>query len=134
MAKPLGPKSILIRHAIKANPDLGNTEIATLINGSEDRKRDKIEVKPGDIAQQRQAMKKAGEAVPAPRAASKPAGKKGKGGRTRQAAAPPAGAPQPAAQAGPVDLIDKTLDLAQQAGGVAALKRLVDRLADMQKW
>ena len=50
MAKPLGPKSILIREAIKANPDLGNTEIAELLNGSEDRKRDKIEVKPGDIA------------------------------------------------------------------------------------
>jgi hypothetical protein len=33
-----------------------------------------------------------------------------------------------------VDLIDKTLDLAAQAGGVDALKRRVDRLADMQKW
>jgi hypothetical protein len=33
-----------------------------------------------------------------------------------------------------VDLINKTLDLAAQAGGVAALKRLVDRLADMQRW
>jgi hypothetical protein len=31
-----------------------------------------------------------------------------------------------------VDLIDKTLDLAAQAGGVIALKRLADRLADMQ--
>jgi hypothetical protein len=34
----------------------------------------------------------------------------------------------------PVDLINKALDLAAQAGGVAALKRLVDRLADMQSW
>jgi hypothetical protein len=33
-----------------------------------------------------------------------------------------------------VDLIDKALDLAQQCGSVAALKRLVDRLADMQRW
>jgi hypothetical protein len=29
-----------------------------------------------------------------------------------------------------VDLIDKTLDLAAKAGRVAALKRMVDRLAD----
>jgi hypothetical protein len=80
MAKPLGPKSILIRDAIKNNPDLGNTEIAQLINGSDERKKDKIEVKPGDIAAQRQAMKKAGVAVvPAVAAeadrAEEPAGK-----------------------------------------------------------
>lgn len=37
-----------------------------------------------------------------------------------------------APSASPVDLIDKTLDLAAQAGGVIALKRLADRLADMQ--
>jgi hypothetical protein len=136
MAKPLGPKSILIREAIKNNPDLGNTEIATLINGSEDRKSDKIKVKPGDIAQQKQAMKKAGKAAPTPRVATKAAGKNGgEAGSGRQAAAkPPPAAVQPVAQAGPVDLIDKTIDLAQQCGGVAALKRLVDRLADMQKW
>jgi hypothetical protein len=126
MAKPLGPKSVLIRTAIKNNPDLGNTEIAQLINGSEERKKDKIEVKPADIAAQRQAMKKAGETLPAPSAAKKPAGKKA--ARVRKAAAPRA-----ATQAGPVDLIDRTLDLAAQAGGVAALKRLVDRLADMQR-
>jgi hypothetical protein len=33
-----------------------------------------------------------------------------------------------------VNLIDKALDLAQQCGGHAALKKLVDRLADMQRW
>jgi hypothetical protein len=33
-----------------------------------------------------------------------------------------------------VDLIDKTLDLAQQAGRVAALNKLVDRLADIRAW
>jgi hypothetical protein len=32
-----------------------------------------------------------------------------------------------------VDLIDKVLDLSQQCGGLAALKKLVDRLADMQR-
>jgi hypothetical protein len=33
-----------------------------------------------------------------------------------------------------VDLIDKALDLAQQCGGLATLKKLVDRLPDMQRW
>src|SRR4051794_35991549 len=58
MAKPLGPKSMLIRDAIKSNPGLGNTEIAQLINGSDDRSADGIEVQPNDVAAQKQAMKK----------------------------------------------------------------------------
>lgn len=135
MAKPLGPKSLLIREAIKAHPRMGNTELAELINSSDARKEDKISVKPGDIAAQKQAMKKAGETVPAATGGRK------KGGRRRAASQPatsPAVQPRPAAaaspSASPVDLIDKTLDLAAQAGGVAALKRLVDRLADMQRW
>jgi hypothetical protein len=33
-----------------------------------------------------------------------------------------------------VELIDKALDLAQQCGGLAALKKLVGRLADMHRW
>jgi hypothetical protein len=142
MAKPLGPKSLLIRDAIKAHPKMGNTELAELINGSDARKEDKIEVKPGDIAQQRQAMKKVRE-LPKPAAAGNSGGKKGgrKGSRraaARQPSPAPASEPRPAPaaapSAGPVDLIDKTLDLAQQCGGMAALKKLVDRLADMQKW
>jgi hypothetical protein len=145
MAKPLGPKSLLIREAVRAHPDMGNTELAELINSSDARQEDKIKVKPGDIAAQKQAMKKAGETIPAPtaRGASRPARKGGNGRRTpgrkakaertatRVAAAQPS--PRAAAQAGPVDLIDKTLDLAQQCGGVAALKRLVDRLAEVQR-
>lgn len=134
MAKPLGPKSKLIRDAITANPGKGNKALADMLNSDEERQADKIKVTPNDVAQQRQAMKKAGAAKPEPaKAASKPAvnGRK-KGGRK-------AGAPESAkaastsAQASPIDLLDKTLDLARQCGGVAALKRLVDRLADMQK-
>lgn len=137
MAKPLGPKSLLIRDAIRSHPKLGNTELAELINGSDARKEDKIKVTAQDIAAQKQAMKKAGETVPA----ATGGGRGKKGGRRRAASQPATGAaaqPRPAAaaapSASPVDLIDKTLDLAAQAGGVAALKRLVDRLADMQKW
>jgi hypothetical protein len=33
-----------------------------------------------------------------------------------------------------MNLMDKALDLAQQCGGLAALEKLVDRLADMQRW
>lgn len=141
MAKPLGPKSLLIRDAIRAHPDLGNTELAELINDSDARQEDRIRVKAGDIAAQKQAMKKAGDL---PKAASgkgrgrrggKRGGRRGAGG---QAATAPASQPRPeaptAVSASPVDLIDRALDLAQQCGGVAALKRLVDRLADMQRW
>jgi hypothetical protein len=141
MAKPLGPKSLLIRDAIKAHPDMGNTELAEMINSSDARKEDKISVKPGDIAQQKQAMKKAGETMPAATEDSGEKRHRGKGGRRRAGVQPrsaPAEQPRAAAaespSASPVDLIDKTLDLAQQCGGVAALKRLVDRLADMQRW
>ena len=42
MSKPLGPKSLLIRDAIKAHPHMGNTELAELINSSDARKDDKI--------------------------------------------------------------------------------------------
>ena len=138
MAKPLGPKSLLIRDAIKAHPNKGNKEIAELINDSHDRMDDKIKVTPQDIAQQKQAMKKAGgkTAAPTPAAKPAPAGQtKGKGGRSRKATPAAVPAARSAAPLGnPVDLIDKTLDLAQQAGGVAALKKLVDRLSDMRHW
>jgi hypothetical protein len=75
-------------------------------------------------------MKKAGEPVPSG------TGQKGrgKGGRGAASTAAPAAVPTVAASASPVDLIDKALDLAQQCGGVAALKKLVDRLADLQRW
>ncbi len=122
MAKTLGLKSRLIRQAISDNPDKGNTELAQMLSGAKERKDDKIKVTPQDIAQQRQAMKKAG-ALPT-------TGKKrGRPPRAAQVTAKSATSPPPA---NPVDLIDKTIDLAQQYGGVAALKRLVDRLTDMR--
>jgi hypothetical protein len=59
MAKPLGPKSILIREAIKAHPKMGNKELAEKPNDAAERMDDKIKVTANDIAQQKQAMKKA---------------------------------------------------------------------------
>lgn len=102
-AKPLGAKSLLIREAIAANPELGNTELAALINDSDARKEGKIMVTAQDIASQRQAMKKAGAAVPAPTEgqASKGGRKSGrKPGRkpsSEPGPAPVAAAPAPAA-------------------------------------
>ena len=140
MAKPLGQKSILIRTAIQANPRKGNTELAEMLNDADERMDDKIKVTAQDVATQRQAMKKPG-AQTAPAAASmqpaataskpvengrrKPGRKPGNkpGAAARQSA--------PAASASPVDLIDRTLALAQQCGGVDQLKRLVDRIAGM---
>ncbi len=60
MSKPLGPKSLVIREAIKAHPNKGNKEIAEFIDDSHDRMDDKIKVTPQDVAQQKQALKKAG--------------------------------------------------------------------------
>jgi hypothetical protein len=42
MAKPLGPKTLLIREAIRANPDVKNKALAGLINASDARAQDKI--------------------------------------------------------------------------------------------
>jgi hypothetical protein len=102
---------------------------------------DRIEVKPRDNARQKQAMKKAGETVPAPTRAGGGKKRGAKGGR-RSAGAQPilaaAGQRKPAAasapSSNPVDLIDNTLDLAHQCRGVAALEPLVDWLPDMQRW
>jgi hypothetical protein len=138
MAKPLGPKSILIRNAIRDNAGKGNAELAEMLNDADERMDDKIKVTAQDVATQRQAMKKPGAQKTAAAAtkpvatASKPAAD---GGRK------PGRKPgkKPAAKsisahglvASPVDLIDRTLALAQECGGVDQLKRLVDRIAGM---
>jgi hypothetical protein len=49
-AKPLGDKARLIRDAIHAHPSLGNKELAEMINASDARKEDRIDVKRSDIA------------------------------------------------------------------------------------
>jgi hypothetical protein len=145
MAKPLGAKSILIREAIKANPKLANKELAEKLMESKDRADDKITVTPSDIAQQKQQMKVAGRngKAPAPPKVSAPVAKpspatvsvKGKRGRPRKVAAlvkvPAVSSPSTAASVSPVDLIDSVFSLASQCGGVASLKKLVDRLAGM---
>jgi hypothetical protein len=132
MAKPLGPKSQLIRKAITDNPTKGNTELAEMLSGAPERKADKIKVTAQEVATQRQALKNLGATKKAPAAATKPAGngrrKPGrKPGQKKAAAAPRASAPA----SSPVDLIDRTLALAQECGGVGQLKRLVDRLAGL---
>ena len=131
MAKPLGPKSILIRNAITANPEKQNTELAKMLMGAAERKADKIKITAQDVAAQRQALKKPGAAKTTAEPASKPARKKP--GR-KPAIAPVAPRPPSApAISNPVDLIDKAFSLAQECGGVDQLKRLVDRIAGMQQ-
>ena len=83
MAKPLGPKSLLIRETIKAHPNKGNTALAALINDSDARQEDRIKVTANDIAQQRQAMKKAKGAAERATAVSN-GGTKSKGGPGRK--------------------------------------------------
>jgi hypothetical protein len=122
MAQPLGPKSILIREAITANPDKGNTELAAFLNDADDRKTDKIKVTAQDVASQKQAMKKAGVNLPV---ATHPK-KRGRKPGSVNAAKPVAAV---ARASSPIDLIDRTFALAQECGGIDQLKRLVDRLA-----
>jgi hypothetical protein len=120
MAKPLSPKSQLIREAIAAHPRFGNTQLAELINGSEDRKNDKIQVNATDVSNQRQALKALN-------------GKKKKAPRAQKAASKAVDRPQAAparAAASPVDLVERVFDLAERCGGFAQLKRLVDRIAE----
>jgi hypothetical protein len=118
MAKPLGPKSLRIREAIAQNPDLGNTELAQFITGSDKARAEKIEVKAQDIAQQKQAMKKAGggsAATPVPTpAAGKPVGNgRRTGGRKRQAAVRPQAAQ---AAADPLEAARQVKELCDRYG------------------
>jgi hypothetical protein len=120
-------------------------EIADLLNDAEERMDDKIKVTPNDVSQQKQAMTKPGaqpaaKTAPANEAAA-PAEKPVGNGRRKPGRKPgpkPAVAASRAAasstSANPVDLIEQTLELASRAGGVAALKRLVDTLAAMREW
>jgi hypothetical protein len=135
MAKPLGPKSSLIRDALKAHPGVGNKELADMINSSPARREDRIVVRPADVAQQKQAMKKSARG--AGRAAAKNGRRKStgrKGGRPRASTASTPQARPAAAPAGGslVDLLEKVFDLAKACGGFGALKRLVDRCADLE--
>jgi hypothetical protein len=131
MAKPLGPKSLLIRSAISAHPDTGNTALAEMINSSPARKEDKIKVSANDIAQQRQAMKKAGAGAPTASAPSKKRGRP-EGASPRPRASAPVPALATATQTSPLELLDSVFRLAKECGGVSELKRLVDRIAEAQ--
>jgi hypothetical protein len=101
------------------------------------RRDDKIKVTAQDVAAQRQAMKKpgatkapAGTAVEAQ--AAKPVGNGRRKPGRKPAAVAQAAPPRPiaAGSGSAVDLIDKTFAQAQECGGMAELKRLVDRLAE----
>jgi hypothetical protein len=127
MAKPLSPKSKLIREAINANPNVGNTKLAELINGSDDRKQDKIKISAGDVNQQRQALKALNgkpKKKPKPhKAATSKAANQPEVAQVRSSSRTPAS---------PVELIDRVFDLAQACGGFAVLKRMVDRIAAVE--
>src|SRR5262249_20593770 len=134
MAKSFGAKTLLIRDALQAQPDKGPKEIADLINASDARKQDKIEVKPLDVSQQKLLLKKAAQAEPAA-AAEKPARKPGrKPGRAATKSISAHGvvakpAPASATAADPFELIEDVFSLAEKCGGFDRLKRLVERLS-----
>ncbi len=125
MAKPLSEKSRLVREAIEANPGIGNTEVAALLNGHEGRKKDRLEFKAADVGNQRVALKKAAGQPPSRRK------KRGRRPGAKAALPPTAARPTPPTAANnTVELVERVFALADAVGGMAALKRLVDRLAD----
>jgi hypothetical protein len=136
MAKELSEKSKVIREAIAANPDLGNTDLASLINAADARKKDKIAVTATDVNNQKQALKamggkKAAEpkaVAPAPNLTRNGAPRKKPGRKPgHKATAAPVAAP--AKQASVVAVVDQVFTLANQVGGMEQLRRLVERLA-----
>jgi hypothetical protein len=124
MAKPLSPKSALIREAIAANRKLGNTDLADLINSSDSRKEDKIKVTATDVANQKQALKELNGKAKKPKA-QKATGKAAN--KPQVAHAKPSNGTTKTAS--PVALIDGVFDLAERCGGLSELKRLVDRIS-----
>ncbi len=148
MAKPLGPKSLLIRQAIAAHPDRGNTEIAETLMDSSDRMDDKLKITAQDVATQRQAMKKPGAqaspATSAEPAASEPARARPGNGRrkpgrkpgrktrprpqTQAAAAQAAPVTRPAQAAPRADLVSHVEAIREAVRGLGAdqVKRIVD--------
>jgi hypothetical protein len=78
-------------------------------------------------------MKKAGD-LPAPaRPGKKKAGKKPGRKPTAKSAAPAAAPPKPSAQSGPVEPIDRLFEPADDTGGIGALKRLLDKVAQVER-
>jgi hypothetical protein len=122
MAKPIGPKSQLIRQALRDHPDKANKELAQMLNAAPERKADKIKVHAGDVAMQKQAMKRLDSARP----------KAKRGRRAGKVARPGTAMAGRGAQASPVDVIDKTFALAEECGGFEKLKSLVDRLSGVR--
>jgi len=108
-------KSILIRQVIKDNPNLGNTELADRINSSDAAKRDKIQVKSGDIAAQKQAMKKGGGSATA--AASKTGGNgRKKGAKKDKPAAQPTASAKKADGSSPLEVARQVKELCERYG------------------
>src|SRR2546421_2818356 len=110
---------------------MGNTELADLLAGQHSEL--DIDFKPGDIAAQRQALKKLAE--------DGDEDEDGDDGWGPDEAPPAAPAPQaaraterpatPAPAADPTAVVDRVFDLARDCGGWENLRRLVDRLADL---
>ena len=123
MAKPLSPKSQLIREAIAAHPKLGNTQLAELINGAEGRKTDKIQVNATDVSNQAPAVLRRSTA----RRRRRRSAQGTEGGE--QGRRSPAGRPSQGRQPRRSRRV-RVFDLAERCGGFGQLKRLVDRIAE----
>ena len=130
MAKTLGPKSILIRQALKDHPDKTNKELAEFLTADAARRTDKITVTAQDVAAQKQALKVAGT-MPKGKPGRKKGGSKATvvGSSTRSVVAPPGVTPK---ATNAVAVVGRVLEIAKECGGIKQLKQLVDQLAGIK--
>lgn len=121
MAKPLSPKSIVIRRMLAAHPDLSSGEIARLCNAEPERESDFIEVSSTDVTIQRNALAKRKEDTEddEPR-------------EPLRSVAPSVPSPARSSLLDPLDVLDAIEDLkrvAQRLGGYDQVRRIIDRLS-----
>lgn len=132
MAKPLSPKSVIIRKMIAAHPDLSSSEIAQLCNADPERHHDKIEVTTIDVTIQRNALKKKEEKESEDESEAKTEQVRSfLQDEPRAVARLVSDSPARSSLLDPLDVLDAIEDLkrvAQRLGGYDQVRRIIDRL------
>jgi hypothetical protein len=127
MAKPLGERTKLIRQAITDHPRTGNTDLARLLN----EQHAGLDVKPNDIAKQKQAMKKLGDG--ASRTKRAPRGRKKTEPRAQQPVTTAAAVHKAPVSGGlTADELTTLKGLASKVGGVDTLIGYLEVVRDIR--
>jgi hypothetical protein len=127
MAKPPGERTKLIRQAIMDHRGMGNTALANKLNEQSPGHN----IKPNDIAQQRQAMKKLGKGGAKGPKATK-GGKKAEPRPDKPAASVAAVKAAPGSSGLTTDDVDDLLSLVLKVGGVDNLIRYLQLMRSIR--